>query len=401
MPSSPLATVEMLTQILDSLNVGVVFIDPENRIAFVNKEAEKIRQMKSEESVGTSILKCHRETMHKRVTEMIDAFRAGIKATRHKMVRSRGRWFDNTYNVVTREEGNYCGTVLVSQDVTEKLLLEQRLLKANEELEEKVKNRTAEIEEAYNELRRAQQQLMQTEKMVSIGQFVAGVAHEINNPLDGVQNCIRAALEAIPEGERPHHYLSMSLEGLYKIELLVRQLLDYARPHAYELTALNLNDVLTDVLHLTQLKLNQKGIRTSVDLAWDMPPISGDSHYLQQVFINIILNAFDALERDGELCVRTRQDDDDGVIVTIEDDGCGIPPEHLSKIFDPFFSTKGDRSGTGLGLYLSYNVVSHHGGRITVSSELGRGTRFTLWFPFIQEHSQAHQGNGHGEQRSL
>ncbi|MBI5473590.1 MAG: PAS domain-containing protein [Ignavibacteriae bacterium] len=372
---------DTLIRVLDSLNIGLVFIDAQNRIAFVNKSAEQIRNMKREDRIGSSILECHRGAMHARVLNVIDDFRKGTDGPRHRVVRSNGRTFDNSYNVVVDESGDYKGIALVSQDVTEKLMLEQQLKKTNEELERKVAERTAQIEATYRELQHAQEQLMHTEKMASIGRFVSGVAHEINNPLDGIQSCIRLVLSELDNKAQAENYLTLGLEGLYKIELLVKRLLDYARPHVYERTPLNIETLLDNVLAFAQFRLNGTPIRVERKSCDALPAVDADEHYLQQVFLNIILNAFDAMKTGGTLTISTCQQGDGRVAIEITDTGCGIPKDALHKIFDPFFTTKSHESGTGLGLYLSYNVVNNHGGDIEVRSEEGVGTTFVVLLP--------------------
>jgi PAS domain S-box-containing protein len=399
MPASPIVSEEALIRILDSLNVGVVFIDQENRIAFVNKEAERIRRIQAEERVGKSILDCHQGAMHERVKEVIEGFKKGIHAQRHRTVKTFGRSFDNTYNVVTDDQGNYAGIALVSQDITEKLSLEEELKRTNEALEQKVKERTAEIEAAYRELQRAHQQLMHAEKMASIGQFVSGLAHEINNPLDGIQNCIRMVLMDCTDTEQTDRYLALALDGLFKIELIVRRLLDYARPHTLEKMPVDLNALLNQALTLTQFKLRNKNIVVHADFDQHLPPITGDPHFLQQVFVNIILNAFDAMKAGDTLTVTTRANGD-GVSVEIADTGCGIPPSMLHRIFDPFFTTKMENAGTGLGLYLSYNVIHNHGGSISVDSIEGKGTTFAVWLPVALDRVEVQESVGAEQQAS-
>jgi PAS domain S-box-containing protein len=401
MTVTQLVNEELLTRVLDSLNIGLVFIDSHNRIAFVNKAAEQIRNMDRNDRIGSSILECHRETMYKRVQSVIDDFRRGACGPRHRMVKANGKMFDNSYNVVVDEAGQYSGIALVSQDVTEKMMLEQQLKKINEELERKVLERTAQIEATYRELQRAQEQLMQTEKMASVGRFVSGVAHEINNPLDGIQNCIRLVLNEIDNKVQAENYLALALEGLYKIELLVKRLLDYARPHVYERVPLNINSLLDNILAFVQFKLKEHSIRVERAFSENLPPVNGDEHYLQQVFLNIILNAFDAMKNEGELTIATLYDQNRGVGIRISDTGCGIPEEAMLKIFDPFFTTKDQESGTGLGLYLSYNVITNHGGDIEVESKVGTGTTFTVWLPASQNLMQPSERNAQLETKSV
>jgi PAS domain S-box-containing protein len=381
MPKTEICDLGSLIKIMDSLDVGVIFIDKENRLAFINTAAEEIRKIRSVERIGTSIFECHGGKMNSKVDEVINGFRNGSYSTRHKMIKTGGRYFDNTYNVVKNDRGEYLGVVLLSQDVTEKKELEEKIQKVNEDLEQKILERTAEIESAYEQLKIVQQQLMQSEKMAAIGQFVAGVAHQINNPLDGIQNCLQAIKDEPQNMGQINSYIDLSLESLYKIELLVRKLLGYARPHSMEALEVDLNQLLENLLSLTNLRLKDKKITLKKSLQIDLPLFYGDAHNLEQVFVNIILNAFDAMENGGELQVVTETDQNNNIIVRIIDTGCGIPLSYLNKIFDPFFTTKKKNNGTGLGLYLSYNVIAQHRGKIVVKSKEGRGTEFKIVFP--------------------
>ena len=388
MPNSRLCDKESLTNILDSLNVGVVFVDEKNRFAFVNKAGEEIRDITSDDKIGNPIFNCHSDKIHKRVEKDLQSFRVGDYANRHKMIKTRGKYFDNTYNVVKNSNGEYKGVVLVSQDITEKRELENKLKKANEELELKVKERTEEIKNAYEKLKIAQARLMQSEKMAAIGQFVSGLAHEINNPLDGVQNCIRTVIADLDNKKQSKEYLNLSLEGLFKMEIIVRRLLDYAKPHNDEKFEININDLLEESLSLTQIRLKQKGIKLNKAFS-ELPLfVYGDPHYVGQVFVNIILNAYDAMDSNGMLTIKSSIVDNKRARIEIEDTGIGIEEENISKIFDPFFTTKQKDNGTGLGLYLGYNVINEMGGKILVESQLGKGSRFIICLPILSHENQ-------------
>lgn len=383
MPESEHCNKEVLTNILDSMNVGVVFVDDENRFAFVNKAGEEIRSISGEERVGNPIFSCHNEKIHKHVDKDLQSFRNGDYAHRHKMIRSKGRYFDNTYNVVKDDDGIYKGVVLVSQDITEKRELENKLKRVNEELEQKVKERTFEIKSAYEKLKIAQARLMHSEKMAGIGQFVSGLAHEINNPLDGVQNCIRTVISDSGNEVQTKEYLNLALEGLYKIEIMVRRLLDYAKPHNDEKIRININDLIEESLSLTQIRLKEKSILLKKSLSTNPICVYGDPHYLGQVLVNLILNAFDSMNSKGELTIISEIDKKGNAKIVIADTGEGIPEENLNKIFDPFFTTKQKSNGTGLGLYLGYNVISEMGGKIKVDSRVGEGSKFTIKLPTL------------------
>lgn len=384
MPDSPLCDRKSLIAIMDSLDVGIIFVDDKNDILFINRAAEKIRQMKSEERVGTSILDCHCGRMKDKVLDVMNNFKTDHNSTRHRIIKTKGKYFNNTYNVVKDEQSEFLGVVLLSQDITEKKLLEDKLQKYNEELEMKVKERTEEIENAYNQLQIVQQQLIQSEKMAAIGQFVAGLAHQINNPLDGIQNCLNTILSEPDNLEQTKNYAELSIESLYKIEMLVKKLLSYARSHSLEKTEVDVNFILNNILDLTSLKLKNKDIKIENELSPDLPSVYGDQHYLEQVFVNLILNAYDAMDEGGTLTLKSLEDQEGHVVIKVIDTGTGIPKEQIKSIFDPFFTTKQKSNGTGLGLYLSYNFITQHNGKISVKSKEGVGTEFTVLLPILK-----------------
>ncbi|MBN1300749.1 MAG: PAS domain-containing protein [Melioribacteraceae bacterium] len=385
MPDSELLKKEDLIEILDSLNIGIIYVDRENRFAFVNKAGEEIRFIKASDRIGKSVLECHSPGVKSKVIDDMKSFQKGDYASRHKMIRSKGKYFDNSYNVVKNSNDEFKGVVLVSQDVTEKIRLEKELKRANEVLEQKVKERTKEITEAYEKLKIANDQLMQSEKMAAIGQFVSGVAHEINNPLDGIQNCIRAVMSNSGNEKLMQDYLPLASEGLFKIEIIVKRLLDYARPHSKEKVRVDANELIYNSLELTKFRLKKKKIDLQLKLNTEPVYVYGEPHYLGQVFVNLIMNSYDAVREDGKLFISTRQQGNT-IEIIFNDNGEGISEENLNKIFDPFFTTKQKDNGTGLGLYLSYNVIKDHGGEISAESKLNEGTKFTISLPvFIEE----------------
>lgn len=380
MPKSDYADKEVLTYLLDCLSVGVIFVDQNNNLAFINKAGEQIRNISSKERLGTSVLNCHHQKVHNKVTDDLDSFNRGDYSSRHKVIKSNGKYFDNTYNVVKDNEGNFLGVTLLSQDVTEKKHLEIELQETNSQLEHMVKERTEEIKSAYEKLKVAEKQLMQSEKMAAIGQFVSGLAHEINNPLDGIQNCIRAVMAEPEDEDQTKVFLPLALEGLYKIEILVKQLLDYAKPKSQEMKICNISNILEESISLTRFKLKEKQIQLITDYKLDRFKIHGEAQYLGQVFVNLILNAVDAMDKKGKLIIKF-DGNNEKAFIKIIDDGCGISKENIKRIFDPFYTTKQKKNGTGLGLYLSYNVIKAHGGDIFVNSKVNSGSEFIIELP--------------------
>lgn len=267
---------------------------------------------------------------------------------------------------------------------------ERRDKRKIEKLNQDLKQERANLERAYGELKQAQEQVIQAEKLASIGTLAAGVAHEIYNPLDGIQNCILTILNEPEDHEQTRRYLMLVQDGLIRMENTVRKLLNFAHRSELQIERLDLHSVLTEVLDFVTRRLQEHFVTLERVLAPGPLWIVGDRHYLHQVFLNMILNAVDAMSNGGTLTVTTEQGRGDAtgkpiLRVRITDTGVGIPKNNLHKIFDPFFSTKAVGEGTGLGLAISLGIVKEHHGDITVESEEGKGTTFTVMLPTCQE----------------
>ena len=296
------------------------------------------------------------------------------------------------------------------------------IMAANESLERRVTERTRELSDALRHLKESEAQLIQSEKMSSLGQMVAGVAHEINTPLAYVNNSLSAVNERLPEiisaigncekllallndpnitpedlnrqfalvseqlGEINRHALLSELAGLVKdgmygttqVAEIVSNLKDFSRLDRSKVSSFNVNDGLNSTLGLARHML--KSIKVNKKFG-ELPPITCSPSQINQVFLNLITNAAQVLPpQGGEITLVTRPEKN-GIAVDVADNGTGIPPEALPKIFDPFFTTKEIGKGTGLGLSISYQIIKDHGGQISVETQVGRGTRFTVWLP--------------------
>lgn len=244
----------------------------------------------------------------------------------------------------------------------------------------------AELEKAVVTLKGTQAQLVQSEKLSAVGQFVAGVAHELNNPLTAVIGFSDLLTQISTDAKmRPH--LELIAKSAHRCHKIVQSLLSFARQHAPERKLVKLNGVIDEVLEIMAYDLRTSNIKVVTDYAPALPVILADAHQLQQVFVNILSNARQALQafrQEGQISVRTRVAGG-FVRIEFEDNGPGIRPENLSKIFDPFFTTKPVGQGTGLGLSLSYGLIQEHGGKITAQSEVGRGTTFIIELPVASE----------------
>ncbi|PYN75068.1 MAG: hypothetical protein DMD96_28760 [Candidatus Rokuibacteriota bacterium] len=237
------------------------------------------------------------------------------------------------------------------------------------------------VEDQKLRLTLAQQQMIQAAKLSALGELVAGVAHELNNPLTVLVGVSDILEQQAPEDLK--EYVQMIRESTDASRHIVRGLLTFGRQMPLERRHVTLDDLIEKVLALTAADLRLENVKVDRDMAADLPPVWADGHQLQQVLVNLVTNAKQAmaeLPAERRLKVATRALGPDRVRISVEDTGPGIPPEVLPKIFDPFVTTKGS-AGTGLGLSISYGIIREHGGQITVDSPPGRGATFTIDLP--------------------
>ena len=301
-----------------------------------------------------------------------------------------------------------------------------RMIERLKENQESLENYLESLESANKQLKQAQEELIRTEKLASIGRFAAGVAHEVGNPLGAILGYTGILQKEGMNYEEARDYLKRIEKEIERINRIVRELLDFARPSRFEIKDVEVNKILESTLSLLSYQKNFKNVETQLDMQRDLPLIKGDESQLSQVFINIILNAIDAMPDGGILRIQTvtrvvenldadrlpgiysrrRKNDpmesdysrmrrtdplaalfrkfSEGnrlVKIRISDTGTGIKKEDLENIFDPFFTTKAPDKGTGLGLSISLRIVESLGGEIKVESELGKGTTFEVYFP--------------------
>jgi two-component system NtrC family sensor kinase len=283
-------------------------------------------------------------------------------------------------------------STIANQSVTaiDNARMYEALEKLNLELEQKVEQRTADLSRALEERERTQKQLIQSESLAAIGQLVAGTAHELNNPLASASSLIQTSMESLrewnaeeKEKQDVEEDLLFSLKELRRAGDIVRSLLDLSRQTQTYVEPVNLNAALDDALRV--LYNQYKHMEVEIDRQYDvsLPDVQGNFANLGQVFINMIKNALQAIpEGRGRITLQTRfQEATNRAIVVIADTGTGIAAEHLSDIFKPFYTTKAAGHGTGLGLYISHEIITRHEGTIQVYSQTGQGTVFTIEFP--------------------
>lgn len=237
-------------------------------------------------------------------------------------------------------------------------------------------------------------QVEYTNKMASIGRLAAGVAHEVNNPLAiinekaGLIKDLFTFKKEYSGDEKLLGLVNSILSSVKRAGTITKRLLSFSRHSEISVQHVDLKDLIQEVLGFFEKEAQYRSIHISLEAAEDIPKIETDRGKLQEIFLNLTNNAFAALADGGHLDIHARQKDSYNVLVTVADDGCGIPKEDRERIFEPFFSTKTKKGGTGLGLFLTYNFVRELGGEITVDSKPGKGTTFTILLPVTMERKE-------------
>jgi PAS domain S-box-containing protein len=354
---------EFNENILESLDDGLVVFDEVQRIVRWNHALEHIYGVPRSEAVGRLLsdvfdapfLEALRAALREH-PEGTSLFKVPLSTRRVVDGSDSPRLLVNATAVPLRSATNpeiITGTILLIEDLTDRVRLEE--------------------------------QLQISEKMASIGLLAAGVAHEVNTPLTGISSFTQMLLEGADPADPKTVLLEKIERQTFRAAKIVNGLLTLSRPGpaSPEQTRVDLNDVVSDVFSLLEHQFTAARIRVRRELAPNASIVLGIEHQLQQVFLNLFLNARDAMPRGGWLTVTTRTDGR-MCVAEIADTGSGIPPEHLARIYDPFFTTKAIGRGTGLGLSISYGIVREHGGDIRCDSSVGQGTRFTVTLPAAQ-----------------
>ena len=234
------------------------------------------------------------------------------------------------------------------------------------------------LRNAAEELKRSQSQMVQAAKLASLGELAGGVAHEINNPLQ----ILLGHVALLSQGKDVEHRIEIIRSQVQRIAQITKQLVSFSRsvPDELEHAPLNINWAISEIIALVDYQFKNKGIEFDLRFSEDIPPLDSNKNYLQQAFLNLLLNAKDAMPDGGKMLVSTEYNDWK-IFIRFSDTGTGIKKENIAKIFEPFFTTKGPGKGTGLGLPITRGIVSKLGGEIKVDSVEGRGTTFTIYIP--------------------
>ncbi len=334
--------------IIESLTVGVAVLDQQGRIIGWNRVLEKIFNKKEEDVKEMSLKEVLGDKNFSALfpPDTQQGFRLLSEITLD-MPDGGNKIFDITKTPLLDNQMIPYGTVIVFEDITEKITM--------------------------------QQQLLTSEKLASIGLLSAGVAHEINTPLTGISSYVQILQKKLTDSAHSHVLEKIEAQT-ERVARIVKNLLNFARnPSEASFHKVNLSESLKEIISLIDYKLKNMNIELELNIH-PLKPIWAQGERIQQVFINIILNAMDAMPNGGQLKIELSQSDNQAAVV-IKDTGTGIKSQHLPHIFDPFFTTKGIGKGTGLGLSISYAIIKEHEGRITVESESGKGSRFVIFIP--------------------
>ena len=364
---------EFSENIVESINVGILAADLEDRVESWNTQIEQLTGVPREQALGRPLA----DIFPADLCEQFDRVRGqtGIHHIYKFVLRPAaahngngngangngdgaappvpGRFRESTLNIaiapLVSKDQEQIGRLIIFDDVTDRAELEQRLVQAD--------------------------------KLSSIGLLAAGVAHEVNTPLAVISTYAQMLAKQVAEDSQKSLILDKIAKQTFRASEIVNSLLNFSRTSTTSFGEINLNRVIQETLSLLEHQLQKAGIQLKTDLAADLRTIHGNGGKLQQVFLNLFLNARDAMPGGGTLEVRTWPEGA-GARIEVADTGTGIAPENLHRIYDPFFTTKMARKGTGLGLSVTYGIIQEHGGSIEVSNRPGSGARFRIDLPF-------------------
>jgi signal transduction histidine kinase len=358
---------EFSENIVESINVGILAADLDDRVESWNTQIEQLTGVSREEALGKRLS----ELFPAELVEQFDRVRGetgihniykfelkphaaavGVNGKSNGHGHAPSKLSDATLNIaiapLIAKDQERIGRLIILDDVTDRAELEQRLVQAD--------------------------------KLSSIGLLAAGVAHEVNTPLAVISTYAQMLAKQVAEDSQKSLILEKIAKQTFRASEIVNSLLNFSRTSSTNFASVNVNRVVQETLSLLEHQLQKSGVAVTSDLEADLPAVHGNAGKLQQVFLNLFLNARDAMANGGKLEIRS-YNDSHGVRIEVSDTGHGIAPEHLHRIYDPFFTTKGAKKGTGLGLSVTYGIIQEHGGSIEVSNRRGGGATFRVELP--------------------
>jgi two-component system NtrC family sensor kinase len=338
--------------IVESLNVGVLAVDLEGIVESWNTRMEQLFGVARQDAVGRQLRSLLPEELASEIAARGDAEQ--ITGIYKQRLQHQGKALTLNVSItpLVSKSAERIGRLLLFDDVTQR--------------------------------ERMEEQMSQTEKLTSLGLLAAGVAHEVNTPLAVISNYIQMLAKQMPDGDPRQSIIEKIVKQTFRASEIVNNLLNFSRTGAAEAVDIDVNRVVEETLSLVSHPLKTSQIQVVKHFGETLPAVRGSANKLQQVFLNLFLNARDAMPGGGLLEVRTAAHNG-SVEIEVVDTGAGIPREHIHRIFDPFFTTKASGRGTGLGLSVSYGIIKEHSGKIDVRSTPGKGTSFHVEFPAVRK----------------
>jgi PAS domain S-box-containing protein len=371
---------ERFRLLVESMQDYAIFmLDPEGRVTSWNIGAERIEGFQHEEIIGEPFARFYTtEDQAQGFPEQALRYAAtnGRSEQEGWRVRKDGArfWANTVVSALLDERKNLVGFSVVTRDLTEKKRVEEVL----RESEAKLRRQAQELE----------QQLIASGRLVSLGVITASMAHEFNNPLGIVMGFTQQLLSEFEPNTPNHQALKIIDEETKRCQRIIQELLQYSRPKNADLCPTDVKQAIDKTMNMVANRLYKQKIETRAMIADDLPLIPADPQQLEQVLINLFLNAIDAMPKGGNLeveaALRATQENTPSLVITVIDSGSGIDPEDLAKIFQPFFSAKKSK-GIGLGLSISERIIKNHGGTLAVESMPGKGTTFRIHLPLEQK----------------
>jgi PAS domain S-box-containing protein len=381
------ATQAQLAAIVDSSQDAIIGKTLEGTITSWNAGAERLYGYTADEVLGRSIALLMPTDYSGELADILMHIRQGdrVEPFETQRLTQDGRRLDIALTVspIQDPQGRIVGASAIARDITERKRAEAALRHLSEQAQQAAaaeRQRAQELAQALDDLQQVQAQLLQSEKLAALGRLSAGIAHELNSPLQGLLGLLTVYLGRVPPASREADQLAKMRAACEHMATILADLMAFARPASEDRTALDLREVVQTTLGFSAVHLRHQDIRVTTHFAESVPPIYGNKSQLQQVLLNLLHNASDAIPGTGEIVIRVAAVPPE-VLVQVSDTGVGMAPEHLVHLFEPFFTTKLPGQGTGLGLAVTLGIIEAHSGTIRVESTPQVGTTVSVRLP--------------------
>jgi PAS domain S-box-containing protein len=370
---------ERFRQFVEGTDNLITRVNGQGKFTYVNHIGEKIFGISAEEYDGMSAFRFVHPDDRQKTRQW---FRGCVEnrfqqasIENRQVNRETGEIFHLLWNCTFHfdDDGTVNRVDSIAHDITARKQIEEALQKAHGELEQRVEQRTRELQKTHT-------QLLHAEKLSAVGRLSASIAHEFNNPLQGVMSVINGIKRRTPLDDADGKLVDMAIRECNRMKDFIKDLQDFNRPTSGRMAPIDIHETIDSTLRLTNKDLKTRKIVVEKDYAFNLPLMQVVGDQLIQVLLNLLNNGADACEGGGTIVISTRVQGNK-LILSVRDNGKGIAPEHLDHVFEPFFTTKPEVKGIGLGLSVSYGIIKRHGGTIDVESELGKGTMFTITMP--------------------